>query len=144
MNKKNITVDGKKAKFEISEVWWSPSHPYKSSLSGNDTASLARAYQKQWTQPIGYVYALFEVAFDAINRAGSSKHDPILKALSETSLNTMVGKIEFDDQNLAHTPLVGGQWNVGKDHPWDLKIVSNNTAPEIDKQDNLFPIFYSE
>ena len=54
------------------EVWWSPSHPFKSSLTGEIAKSLADSYTpattKQWTQPIGFVHALFEVATDALKR----------------------------------------------------------------------------
>jgi branched-chain amino acid transport system substrate-binding protein len=57
-----------------SEVWWSPNHPYKSSLTGQTCSQLATAYTaktgKQWTQPIGMVHALFEVAVKALSAAG--------------------------------------------------------------------------
>ena len=47
-----------------SEVWWSPSHPFKSSLTGQIAADLAGGFTKAtgrpWTQPIGFVHALFE------------------------------------------------------------------------------------
>ena len=42
------------------EVWWTPSHPYKSSLTGVSASDLAKAYERasgrQWTQPIGFVH----------------------------------------------------------------------------------------
>jgi branched-chain amino acid transport system substrate-binding protein len=48
-----------------SEVWWSPSHPFASSLSGMSAGDLAAGFTaatgRQWTQPIGFVHALFEV-----------------------------------------------------------------------------------
>ena len=53
-----------------SEVWWSPSHPFKSSLTGQSAKQLADAYtaatKKQWTQPIGFIHSLFEVATDVL------------------------------------------------------------------------------
>ena len=56
-----------------SEVWWSPNHPFKSSLTGMSAKDLAGAYEgatkKQWTQPIGFAHALFEVAVDVLKRA---------------------------------------------------------------------------
>ena len=59
-----------------SEVWWSPSHPFKSSLTGMSAKELADAYQaatkKQWTQPIGFIHALFEVAVDVLKRTPRS------------------------------------------------------------------------
>ena len=56
-----------------SEVWWSPSHPFASSLVDLDAKQLADSYEatgKQWTQPLGFAHALFEVAIDAFNKAG--------------------------------------------------------------------------
>ncbi len=48
------------------EVWWSPGHPFSSSLTGASAGQLAEDYQartgRQWIQPIGFVHALFEVA----------------------------------------------------------------------------------
>src|SRR5437588_8782304 len=65
------------------EVWWSPSHPYSSSLTKQDSKAVAAAYTaktgKQWTQPIGMVHALFEVAVDALRRAGGPERDPLVK-----------------------------------------------------------------
>ena len=53
-----------------SEVWWSPSHPFKSSLTGMSATDVAAAYStatgQQWTQPIGFIHALFEVAVDVL------------------------------------------------------------------------------
>ncbi|RUV30620.1 ABC transporter substrate-binding protein, partial [Mesorhizobium sp. M7A.F.Ca.MR.148.00.0.0] len=49
-----------------SEVWWSASHPFKSSLTGESSAELAADFTaktgRPWTQPIGFVHSLFEVA----------------------------------------------------------------------------------
>ena len=54
-----------------SEVWWSPSHPFTSSLTGQTCQQLADAYEsstgKQWTQPIMH-YEVFEVVVDALKR----------------------------------------------------------------------------
>ncbi len=55
-----------------SEVWWSPTHPFKSSLTGVSCAELAAGFteatKRPWTQPIGFIHALFEVAIDVIKR----------------------------------------------------------------------------
>ena len=88
--------------------------------------ALADAYQnasgKQWTQPIGFIHALFEVAVDVMKRTpdvGDNK--AIVKAIAATNLNTVVGHIEWDgtrscrrspQKNIAKTPLVGGQWRL--------------------------------
>src|SRR6185503_2227400 len=57
------------------EVWWSPSHPFASSLTKQSAKQLAESYEagakKQWTQPIGFAHALFEVAADTLKRSRS-------------------------------------------------------------------------
>ena len=63
---------GKNGNNLSSEVWWTPHHPFKSSLTGQSAQALSDAYEKssgkQWTQPIGFVHSLFEVAVDVMKR----------------------------------------------------------------------------
>jgi branched-chain amino acid transport system substrate-binding protein len=121
------------------EVWWSPSHPFSSSLTGARARDLAEGYEsasgKQWTQPIGFVHALFEVAVDTLRRT-ADVGDPaaIRDALTATGLDTIVGRISWGSgpvKNVAKTPLVGGQWVKGEKHMFDLVIVNNQTASNI-------------
>jgi branched-chain amino acid transport system substrate-binding protein len=59
-----------------SEVWWTPDHPYTSSLTGVNCHDLAAAYEKDtgkhWTQPIPFKHALFEVIWDVLKRTKST------------------------------------------------------------------------
>jgi branched-chain amino acid transport system substrate-binding protein len=121
-----------------SEIWWSPSHPFKSSLNGQTAKQLCEAYTaatgKPWTQPLGFKYGLFEVAIDALKRAKSPK-DPkaILEAIVATNLNSIVGPISWGRgpvKNVSKTPLVGGQWTKTAGG-YDLVICEDATAPEI-------------
>ena len=127
-----------------SEVWWSPSHPYKSSLTGQSAKQLADAYEgatkKQWTQPIGFIHSLFEVATDVLKRTaeiGNAK--ATVAAIAATNLDTVVGKVAwngkgvppFAAKNVTKTPLVGGQWRVKGGNKYDIVITDNRTAPEI-------------
>jgi branched-chain amino acid transport system substrate-binding protein len=116
-----------------SEVWWSQAHPFKSSLTGETAEALATAYPQQWTQPLGFVYALFEVAGDALLRAQSADKEKVRKALAATKLDSIVGPLAFDDKHVARTPLVGGQWTKGQKYPWELRVVDNAAAPAIPK-----------
>src|SRR5258705_9846106 len=78
-----------------------------------------QATRKQWTQPIGFVHALFEVAVDVLKRS-AEKNDPkaVVAAIAATKLDTVVAHIEgngkelppFARKNIAKTPLVGSQW----------------------------------
>ena len=121
-----------------SEVWWSPSHPFSSSLTGASARDLAGGYSaatgRPWTQPIGFKHALFEVVADVVSRAADlDDPDAILDAIRTTNLNTIVGPVNWANgpvPNVTKTPLVAGQWQ--RDGTGiDLKIVTNATAPEI-------------
>ncbi len=130
------------------EVWWSPQHPFKSSLTGATAAVFASEYtretKKEWTQPLGFIHALFEIALDSLKRAKSlDDKGAIVVAIKETSLNTIVGPIAWGKgpvPNVAKTPLVGGQWGKGKAFPFDITIVSNKSAPNIPVGGKLRPL----
>lgn len=121
-----------------SEVWWSPNHPFSSSLTGASARQLAEGYTsasgRPWTQPIGFKHALFEVVADVVKRADDlDDYESITAAIPETNLNTIVGNVNWADgpiNNVTKTPLVAGQWQKEGDG-FDLKIVANSTAPEI-------------
>ena len=121
------------------EVWWSPSHPFSSSLTKQSAKALADAYEagakKQWTQPIGFAHALFEVAADALKRSKSLKAADVRDAVAATSTNTVVGPVKWGGQgpfkNVSKTPLVLGQWVKGTKNKVDLVIVNNAAATNI-------------
>lgn len=121
------------------EVWWSPSHPFNSSLTQQSAKALADAYEastkKQWTQPIGFAHALFELASDALKRSKSLKAAEVRDALAATKLKTVVGEVAWGGQgpfkNVSKTPLVLGQWVKGKKYKYELVIVNNETAKAV-------------
>ena len=121
------------------EVWWSRFHPYASSLTGQSSAELADAYEaesgRQWSMPLGYRHALFEVLIDALKRT-EDLDDPasIQKAIRATDYKSIVGPINFSKgpfPGVAETPLVTGQWIKGKKFPIELALVDNTTAPDV-------------
>jgi branched-chain amino acid transport system substrate-binding protein len=136
-----------------SEVWWSPSHPFKSSLNGMSAKQLADAFtaatKRQWTQPIGFVHSLFEVATDVLKRTkeiGNAK--ATVEAIRATNLDTVVGKVAwngaglppFAAKNVTKTPLVGGQWRIKDGSKYDIVITDNKTAPAIPVGGKMEPI----
>jgi branched-chain amino acid transport system substrate-binding protein len=144
---------GKNGNNLSSEVWWTPSHPFKSSLTGQSAKQIADAYEKssgkQWTQPIGFVHALFELAVDVAKRSGNvGDNKAVVKAIAATNLNTVVGPIAwngknlppFAQKNIAKTPLVGGQWRLRGGNKYDIVITDNKTAPEIPVGGHMEPI----
>jgi branched-chain amino acid transport system substrate-binding protein len=130
------------------EVWWSPSHPFTSSLTRQSAKALAEAYEagtkKQWTQPIGFAHALFEVAADALKRSKSLAAKDVRDAVAATAMNTVVGPVKWGGQgpfkNVSKTPLVLGQWNRGTKYKVELSIVNNEAAKNIPAVGSVKPI----
>jgi branched-chain amino acid transport system substrate-binding protein len=128
-----------------SEIWWSDRHPTTSSLTGESATELARGYenatQRQWTQTIGGVHALFEVAVDALIRAGGAKDKRrYLQALGATKLDTIAGTVDFTTPvvpNIAKTPLIGGQWATSSTVGVELRIANNSQLPGVRLDSNL-------
>ncbi len=121
-----------------SEIWWSPNHPFSSSLTGASAKDLAGGYTaatgRPWTQPIGFKHALFEVVADVIGRADDlDDADAIAAAIKGTQMSTIVGGVDWSNgpvPNVSKTPLVSGQWQKPGDAV-ELVITNNAHAPEI-------------
>lgn len=146
------------------EVWWTPSHPFKSSLLNGETCQqFADEFSKrnngaQWTQPLLH-FMVFEWAVDVLKRAKNvDDKEALLEAIKTTKLETLAGKIDFTEPvpqgppfkvgpchihpNVYKTPQVGGQWRKGTKYPYDLVIVSIAAAKDsgIPLQDKVQPL----
>ena len=149
----SVEALGKNGNNLSTEVWWTPTHPFKSSLTGESAAQLAEGFSKatgrQWTQPIGFVHALFEVAANVLKRVDDpSNAQKMVAAAQATNVDTIVGHIQWNGANLppfaaknvCKTPLVGGQWRLKSVGGYDLIITDNQTAPAIPTGGKMEPI----
>jgi branched-chain amino acid transport system substrate-binding protein len=140
----SVATLGGRADGLSTEIWWSPSHPFKSGLTGQSAKELCDAYEhstgRAWTQPIGFQHALFEVAIDVLKRAKNlDEPASILDAIVATDYQSVVGPIKWSGKpvkNVSKTPLVAGQWRK-KGDGFELVICENTTAPSIKVQDKL-------
>lgn len=121
------------------DLFWHPSFPYESSLTGQSAAQYAAAFEeqtgRQWIQPIGTVHSVFETAIDVLKRSGGGDWDATRDAMFQTNLNTIQGPIVAGSgpvPNAVITPLTGAQWRQsdGK-HPFEAVIVSNVAADGV-------------
>ena len=121
-----------------SEIWWTPTHPFNSSLTGESAKALADGYTaasgRPWTQPIGFKHALFEVVRDVISRS-ADLDDPMamVDSIKSTSLSTIVGDVNWAGgpvPNVTKTPLVAGQWQK-MGNGFNLVVTTNAHAPQI-------------
>jgi len=92
------------------------------------TMKFVEAYKKRWNiEPEGYgtssSYMVPYVLKDAIERAGSMKTDAVIKALEETNMMGVYGRIRFDTKSHQVIPSVDPeegavgtifQWQAGK------------------------------
>jgi branched-chain amino acid transport system substrate-binding protein len=143
----SMEVLGPRAVNMGTDVWWSPSHPFTSSLTGETAAALASGYTqvtgRQWTQSLGVAYALFEVAVAAVMAAGSIDTTAVAGALAQLRVDTVAGPLDWTAgpvPNVATTPVVGGQWRPGRANPFELVIVSNTRHPHIPVAGSVEPL----
>lgn len=135
------------------EVWWAPSFPFASSLNGVTAADYAAKFTeatgRPWTQVMGFIHALLEVAVDAVKRADDpTDPESLTEAVASTNLDTIVGNVAwpgtstppFAAKNVARTPIVGGQWRVQDDGSLKLVIVENTDHPSIPKDGEIEPL----
>ena len=131
------------------EVWWAPSYPTKSSLTGQSSADYAQAYidgtGKQPSMPLAFPEVLFEVLNAAVVKAGSTDPAAINAAMEGLKLDTLVGTLDWANgptPNVAKSLLTGGQWRKtdGGQFPFDLTIVSNSIAPTVPTAGKMEPL----
>jgi len=130
------------------EVWWTPNFPFKSSLTGQSAREFAADWEKstgqQWTQPLGYAHALWEVGLAALKTAADPRdRKSVRDAIRDLTLETIVGTVDFKNspiKSVARTALAGGQWRRSSDgarFPYELQIVDNALAKHIPVTDGL-------
>ena len=119
------------------EIWWSPTHPFKSSLTGQTAKELADAYRasgKPWTAAAGLrPRSLRGRLRRGEAHQGSERPRIDFRGIAQTDIYTIIGPIlEGADpvKNVRKTPLVGGQWQT-KDDKYELVITTNLQHPEI-------------
>lgn len=121
------------------DIWWSPSHPYKSSLDGTTAQQLADKFAqdtgKQWTQALGSVYSLFEIAVEAFKKSSDPKDkNDVADKLQKMNTTGMSGPLDFTkgpQPGIAIQHPVGGQWRKGTKFPWDITIVDNSANKDV-------------
>jgi branched-chain amino acid transport system substrate-binding protein len=123
------------------DVWWSPYNPYQSIFDGTTAKQLAADFSAatgtQWTQALGSVYSLFEIAWQALRGASDPKdRTEIAHLLKTMKITGISGPLDFTSgpqPGIALQKICGGQWRPGTSFPWDMNIVDNtyNTAVPV-------------
>ena len=112
----------------LTEVYWTPYMKDARGIGGTTPESLAQrwydAKKEPLAQGIGWNYAVAQALFDAIERAGTLDSEAVRKALGETDLNTMWGRVVFEkDTQFQRVPCQIGQWvKTDKSYVWEMPI----------------------
>jgi branched-chain amino acid transport system substrate-binding protein len=117
-----------------SEVWWTPAFPFQSTLTGQNSRQIADEWEaemnRQWTQPLGYSHAIWEVGLDILKRSANPlDRESNVESMAATNVNTLIGNVNFSagpHPNVSTTPIFGGQWLRGDRWMYDLFIVDNS------------------
>ena len=118
----------------VSEVWWTPNHPYSSSISGQTSKEIGDAWMEivgmdYAPATAGYVYANMEIVYDVLSRAGTTSAEDIIAAAAETDFDSVIGHISYNEDHVSIQPLVTGQWRY-VDGGWVQNIIDNTQVPD--------------
>ncbi len=123
----------------MTEVWWAPTNPYTSALTGISCEELGAKYSadndgRNMPQPAGYAYAALELAVQAFQKAGTTEKAAVRDAMKALDTTTIVGPIKYDQKmgnlDYSNTVIGGGQWQM-VDGKLTLKVIDNTVYPEV-------------
>ena len=144
----------------VSTLFWAPTWPYKSYLTGETCQQFADSFTKasgeQWSSALSHG-TIFEMAAWVLQNAT----DPTSKTSIQTTaatmkFDTMVGPIDFSApvitaspvpvgpghvaDHVYKSPCMAGQWVKGTTYPFNFVGVANVAAPNIPVDAQLVPI----
>jgi branched-chain amino acid transport system substrate-binding protein len=137
-----------------SGVYWAPTWPYKSTLTGVTCKQLGDGYEaasgKQWNQQLGASLSLFDVATAALKASGDPKNKAkVADTMKTLSVDTIVGHLDWTKAptfagkpipNVQTTPIIGGQWKSGVSKwPIDFVICENSSDTNVPIAGTLQP-----
>lgn len=125
-----------------SAVYWAPTWPYRSSLTGVGSQALGSGYEhasgKQWNQQLGASLALFDVAAAVLKASGNPKDKlKVANAMKRLTVDTPIGRLAWGagplPLNVVATPIIGGQWRKvrGDRYPLDFVICEHSSDPHV-------------
>jgi branched-chain amino acid transport system substrate-binding protein len=122
----------------MSPLWWTPQFPYTSSLDGTTASAFAADYKTStgsaWTQPMGFNYAVFEIAVAALKASGDPKDgNAVAHALSTLKGQTITGAYDFATGPVPHVsqvPELLAQWRLVSGS-YQLVVINNSLLPIV-------------
>ena len=131
----------------MTQVWWAPTNPYSSALTGISSEEIDKAYAadhkgRTMPQPAAYAYEALELAIQTLNSTKSLDKNDIRDALFSLDVDTIIGHVKYDQKmkglTYSRTVLCGGQWQM-EDGEYKLKIIDDSLHPEIPLTGEFIP-----
>jgi branched-chain amino acid transport system substrate-binding protein len=122
----------------MSPLWWTPQFPYQSSLDGTTASAFAASYKtstgNEWTQPMGFNYAIFEIAVAALKASGAPKDaKAVASALGTLKGTAITGDYDFTSGPVPHVsqvPELLAQWRQVSGS-YQLVVINNSLLPAV-------------
>jgi branched-chain amino acid transport system substrate-binding protein len=129
------------------DCWWSPFHPYTSTLTGQTAKQLADGFEQktgqQWLSSLGSVHSLFEIAHEAMTNVDNPKDKTAvankLKTLSYTGISGPLDWTKGPMPGVAIQQPVGVQWRKGTKYPYSMVVVDNSLNKDVPTNGDLQP-----
>ncbi len=123
----------------MTQVWWAPTNPFVSDLTGVSCSEINEKYMAEngrvMPQPTAFAYAGLELAVQTFTKAGTTEKNAVLKAIGELTCQTIVGSVDYSKQQkglrYSSSVLTGGQWQRDENGTLVLVIIDNSLYPEI-------------
>jgi branched-chain amino acid transport system substrate-binding protein len=122
----------------MSPLWWTPQFPYSSSLDGTTASAFAANYKtasgNEWTQPMGFNYAVFEIAVAALKASGDPKDaNAVAHALGTLKGQAITGAYDFGSGPVPHVsqvPELLAQWRLVSGS-YQLVVINNSLLSAV-------------
>jgi len=123
----------------MSPLWWTPQFPYKSSLDGTTASAFAADYKtatgQDWTQPMGFNYAVFEIAVAALKASGDpTDRKAVASAIGQLKGQAITGQYDFTsgpNPHVSQIPELLAQWRVKSGGSPELVVIDNSDLPTV-------------
>lgn len=123
----------------MTQVWWAPTNPYKSDLTGITCSEIDEKYREEngrtMPQPAAFAYAGLELAIQTFKAAGTSDKQKVYEAIGQLKCETIVGPVDYAYEMgglpYSKSVLTGGQWQRDENGELQLIIIDNSLYPDI-------------
>jgi len=129
------------------ETWWGPTLNCPG-IGDTTPQSLTQRWVEATNEPlnpgIGHGYHPMQIIFDAVERAGTLDSSEVNKALSETDMMTISGRMVFNPETqVSLQPLAITQWQkTDKPEIWEKEIIYSNHDFLPKTAEMIFPVSY--